>query len=569
MASIVERTSSGGIIYRAADRGRDYPKLDLLTLLFDSPLSAGNEDAVLHASAADPSRCSVTKAQLRTLVKRVAHTLRHDYGIGRSGPDKDVVLAISTGHYHLPTLFYSTVAAGGVFSASNPGSTPKELAGQLTQVAVKLLFCNEDTKPTAIAAAKLANLPLSRVLCLSPISSGDFSLTSLATNSPITLSSSLLDWQRITSPDTLDNSTICILFSSGTTGVPKACRLSHTNMVAEATLILGPNREHYAALNKPLVYRTVAHLPAAHIAGIQGYLVNPFYLGGTVYWMSRFDFPSFIENCKKYQVTHIFSVPPIYLAIAKSPLVTDHFDTLEQAVSGAAPMGKELQAAARRKLGKGKARLAQTWGLSETTGSVTFMPMGNPLENDATGSVSMLAAGVEAKIVDDDERDVEPGKEGEIWVRGPMITKGYWGNEKANKEAFSEKGGWFKTGDVAVFRDGLFYIVDRKKELIKYKGMQVAPAELEALLISHPKILDAAVIGVEGEGTEVPRAYIVADPRQVTAKEVADWVAGQVGNHKKLRGGVVFLEAIPKSPSGKILRKDLRALAAREKGSKL
>lgn len=336
---------------------------------------------------------------------------------------------------------------------------------------------------------------------------------------------------------------------------------SQAALVIDASRDLMPHSTHWA--------RTLAHLPAAHIAGVQGYFVNGVYAGTTVYWMRRFDFPKFLEYNKKYAITAFFSVPPVYLAIAKAPMVTDQFDTLEYAVTGAAPMGKDLQLAVKKKLGKGKAQVCQTWGLSETTGSMTVMPRGG--WDDLTGSVSMLVSNGEARIVDEEETDVPVGERGEIWVRGPQVTKGYWGNEEANREAFS-KDGWFKTGDVGLFKDGMFYIVDRKKELIKYKGHQVAPAELEALLVSHPEILDAAVIGVPlpQEETEVPRAYIVADPKTITADQVAGWVAERVGNHKKLRGGIFFLPAIPKSPSGKILRKDLRELARKhDKGSKL
>jgi len=151
------------------------------------------------------------------------------------------------------------------------------------------------------------------------------------------------------------------------------------------------SREYIAERQKcgepPFEYRTLAHLPAAHIAGVQGYFINPFYMGGPVYWMPKFDFPKFLEYNKKHRITFFFTVPPIYLLIAKMPIVTDQFDSLEIAISGAAPLGKELQYAASAKLGKGKAFISQTWGLSETTGSVTAMPWG---EKDDTGSVSKL-----------------------------------------------------------------------------------------------------------------------------------------------------------------------------------
>lgn len=324
-------------------------------------------------------------------------------------------------------------------------------------------------------------------------------------------------------------------------------------------------KQWIADSNSTFAYRTIAHLPTAHIAGIQGYLINPFYMGGPVYWMPRFSWPEFLVYNKKYRITFFFTVPPIYLLIAKSPEVTDQFQSLEIAISGAAPLGKDLQHAASAKLGP-KCFISQTWGLSETTGSATVMPYGM---DDDTGSVSPLIPNMIARIVDDDGNDVEPGKPGEVWVKGPIVCKGYHKNDAADAESFTDS--WFHTGDIAEFRNGLFYIVDRKKELIKYKGLQVAPAELEALLLSHPDILDAAVIGVETEdGTnEVPRAYVVADQKKISGEQIAEFVKKNVSGHKQLRGGVVFLDAIPKSPSGKILRKDLRVLAKREKGAKL
>lgn len=261
-------------------------------------------------------------------------------------------------------------------------------------------------------------------------------------------------------------------------------------------------------------------------------------MGGPVYWMPRFDFPLFLTYNAKYRITFFFTVPPIYLLIAKSPSVTSQFRTLEIAISGAAPLGKDLQHAASAKLGGKDCFISQTWGLSETTGSATIMPMGM---HDDTGSVSPLIPNMLARIVDDEGNDVEPGAPGEVLVKGPVVCKGYFENEAADREAFTDE--WFHTGDIAEFRNGLFYIVDRKKELIKYKGLQVAPAELEALLLSHEDIADAAVIGVEVEdGTnEVPRAYVVADQRKISKEGIVEFFKGRVAGHKQLRGGVVFV----------------------------
>lgn len=365
------------------------------------------------------------------------------------------MLCIASGHYMLPNVFYATLGAGGVFSASSPASTPAELAGQMRQVDCKLLFCNEDTKEVAREAARLAKFPLSRVFLLGP--GPEFELSDLERGSPAPISSRMLDWDRITDPEKLDNSVVCILFSSGTTGQPKGVKLSHSNLVAEASLVLDPIKAYNALHNPDHGVRTLAHLPAAHIAGVQGYFVNGVYMGGTVYWMRRFDFVRFLEYSKKYRVTNLFSVPPIFLLIAKSPLMTDQFESIDMIISGAAPLGKELQLAAEKKLGKGKI-LAQTYGLSETTGSITAMPKG---VRDETGSVAYLLSNCMARIVDDDGKDVEPGQAGEIWFKGPVVTKGYYKNEEANRGSFVD--GWFCTGDIGLFRDGKFYIVDRKK----------------------------------------------------------------------------------------------------------
>lgn len=556
MASTVERTSEG-IVYQPS-RNMEVPDLDVLTLLFESKQCYQPDDTILHAEAAEPSN-HVTKGKLRQDLKKLAHVFRNKFGIGASGPSKDVVFTISTGHYLLPLTFYGTVAAEGIFSSTSPGATPDELAFQLKQTTPKIILCNPDTQANAIAAAKKVDFPLNKII--SYRGAKELELFEAVSGTKIPIPNQALEWRRITDRHELEYSVVCLLFSSGTTGLPKAMKLSHRNLVSGGTLLLEPIKEFNAA-HRPEGFRYVGlgHLPVAHIAGVQGYLVNSVYMGGTLYWMPRFDFVKFCEYFKKYQATSGFSVPPIYLLISKSPLVTDQFDTWVDAIAGAAPMGEDLQVEVSKKLGRGTTKLRQTWGLSETTGSITTVPIDRT--DLGPGTVGGLVPSHYAKLIDEDGNDVEPGKEGEILVRGPLVIKGYWNNPKADAEAF--KNGWFYTGDIGVFRDGWLYIVDRKKELIKYKGTQVAPAELEAVLLSHPKILDAAVIGVSGEGTELPRAYVVADEKQIAAEEIKSFVAKQVAKYKQLRGGVVFIPAIPKSPSGKILRKDLRLLAKKD-----
>ncbi|KAJ6505232.1 4-coumarate-CoA ligase, partial [Mycena sanguinolenta] len=549
----VYSSPTAGMIYTSTKPAGSIPQLDLLSFLFDSPQCLAEETTVLHAEAANPSN-GITKTQARILTRRIACTLRTCFGIGQHGSGKDIVVVMSTGQFLLPILFYGILAAGGVVSFASSSFRPEELATQMQQGLARLCISCPISQDTLLSAARLCDFPLHRCLVLD--SWQPQRLLRLLTGSSLQsiIGESELDWPRITNQEELENSLICLLYSSGTTGMPKGVKVSHTNMVAAAYLIGLDLRQHWGAEGK-WDYRTLAHLPTAHIAGVKAYLVSSFWQGGTVYWMSKFDFVQFLEFNRSLEITNLLSVPPIYLLCTKSPLVKDHFRSLKSALAGAAPLGKELQLEVSKKLG---VFLAQTWGLSETTGSVSG---GEVNVEDLTGSVGPLLTNVELRIIDEDGNDCSPSTPGEVLVKGPIVTKGYYDNPVADTESF--KDGYFCTGDIGFFKEDRLFIVDRKKELIKYKGLQVAPAELEAVLTSHQHILDAGVIGVfdEQQSTEVPRAYVVADKSVISAKAIQDFVRSRLASHKQLRGGVEFVAAIPKSPTGKILRKDLRALA--------
>jgi 4-coumarate--CoA ligase len=276
------------------------------------------------------------------------------------------------------------------------------------------------------------------------------------------------------------------------------------------------------------------------------------------YWMKKYEWKTFLHYNKKHGITGFFTVPAIWARIAKSPDVTDHFATLEGGAGGAAPMDAALQKSAGSRSG---IQVAGTYGMSETTGSVCTLPRG--MEDD-TGSVGIMHPNTTFRLVDDSGNDVAEGEPGELWVKGPTLTKGYYQNPEATKEAFVD--GWYRSGDILQQRsNGLWYVTDRKKELIKYKGIQVAPAEIEGLLLAHHLIDDAAVIGVPGENTEVPRAYVVADRSKISEEDIKNLVKTKLADFKQLRGGVFYLNSIPRNTVGKILRKDLRELAQKER----
>ncbi|KAF2103895.1 4-coumarate-CoA ligase [Rhizodiscina lignyota] len=539
------------------------PQLDLLTFIFDSEHSAfrsAPDDIVLHAEAANPEN-KVTRGRFLAYIEQFAHGLRHQYGIGAKGPNEDVVVVMSTGQPLIPAVFFGIICAGGVVSSASHSFTPAELARQIKQGGSNLLVTSPDLRHVAFEAAKQCDLPMSRVLVIQ--SSPVWSFKS-ADGLVDIWSDQRLTWKRIMDREELKKSLIVLLYSSGTTGPPKGVMLSHLNLVTEIAVPAAQSKEWAASQGPdfaPPPMRTVAHLPIAHIAGLAGYMLVPPMAAGTVYWMRKYEWKSFIKHMKEFQVTAFYTVPSIFLRIAKSPDVTDHFKSVLAATTGAAPMDAELQNAANAKLGAGATFIGQTWGLSETTGAVTAMPKG---QTDTTGSISPVLPNMQVRLVDDNDNDVEEGQPGELIVKGDIVTNGYYRNPEATRDAF--RNGWFCSGDIAVLRNGMFYIVDRKKELIKYKGLQIAPAELESLLITHPKVQEACVVGIPEEGgtSEVPRAYVVTNASDLSEDEVKKYVADNLSPYKQLRGGVKFVDAIPKNAIGKMLRRELRDQARKE-----
>lgn len=456
------------------------------------------------------------------------------------------------------------MAAGGVYSGASTAFTVGELVRQINNSQAKLLLCSKEYEERTVAAAKECRISPDRILVIESSSPKDWRLCFSGFSQANVLQSfngRMLEWPRFTKLQDLEDVTTCLLYSSGTTGHPKGVRLSHWNLVSSNICSMQAGAQYKAGRARegnPFEWRTIACLPMAHIAGIQQYSINPFYMGGTTYWMPKYEFDKFIEYNRRYRTTYQFSVPPIWLQVAKNPKVSDHFDSLEVACSGAAPMGLELVKEISSKLGEGKVFMTQTWGTTETDGSITATDWEM---KDETGSVGGILPNVKLRIVDDNDKDVLPGETGEVLVSGPIVCQGYHNNATATVEAFLD--GFYRTGDVGYCKNGLVYLVDRKKELIKYKGLQVAPAELEDLLMSHAKVADAAVIGVQSDkyGTEVPKAFVVAsEGKNVTAKEIMEFVKANLSSHKQLRGGVEFLDEIPKSASGKILRKELRSI---------
>jgi 4-coumarate--CoA ligase len=284
--------------------------------------------------------------------------------------------------------------------------------------------------------------------------------------------------------------------------------------------------------------------------------------------MAKFDLERFCQIVQHHKITFAYLVPPIVLALAKHPLALKYdLSSLRMVNSGAAPLTKELIDSLQSRF---KLPIKQGYGLSETSPTTHVQPWGD--WNKSIGSVGKLLPNLSAQYLDPDGKELPIGQTGELAVKGPNVFAGYLNQPELTKAAFTADG-FFRTGDIGhEDAEGNFYITDRVKELIKYKGFQVAPAELEGLLVDHPKVADAAVIGVQSDdhASELPRAYIVVQggvpKNDATAKEITDYLHAKVAPHKRLRGGLRFVDEVPKSAAGKILRRILKDQALKEGG---
>jgi acyl-CoA synthetase (AMP-forming)/AMP-acid ligase II len=336
-------------------------------------------------------------------------------------------------------------------------------------------------------------------------------------------------------------------YSSGTTGLPKGVMLTHRNLVAN---IVQTN----AAMPMEPHDVLIGVLPFFHIYGMTVIMNMGLVAGNTIVTMPRFDLDEFLGLIESHGVTCAYVVPPIALALAKHPAVDEaDLSSLRMVMSGAAPLGAELTELLAERLG---VPVTQGYGMTELSPVSHFCP----LDDIKPGTIGPGVPGTESRIVDPETGvDVPAGERGELWVRGPQVMAGYLNNEAATAETI-DSDGWLRTGDIAIVDDqGYYSIVDRLKELIKYKGYQVPPAELEAVLITHPAVADCAVIGVpDEEAGELPKGFVViAEGAEVSDAELLEHVARQVSPQKKLRI-LERVDAIPKSASGKILRRELR-----------
>ncbi|MEU1076859.1 MULTISPECIES: AMP-binding protein [unclassified Streptomyces] len=467
--------------------------------------------------------------------------------LAEAGLRKGDVLALHSPNSVLfPAVFYGATRAGASVTTVHPQATAEEFARQIADSAARFVVTVAPLLETARRAAELSGGIAEIFVC--DRAEGH---------------RSVLDMFASTAPEPVvefdpGEDIAALPYSSGTTGAPKGVMLTHrsiaTNLAQLAPLVPMKSGD-----------RILAVLPFFHIYGLTALLNAPLRSGATVVVLPRFDLGQFLAAIERHRVTGLYVAPPIVLALAKHPAVARYdLSCLEYVVSAAAPLDARLAAACSARLGLPPVR--QAYGMTELSPGTHAVPLA--AQDPPPGTVGKLLPGTEMRLLslDDPGRDAAPGERGEIAVRGPQVMKGYLGRPDATAEMI-DADGWVHTGDVGrVDGDGWLFVVDRVKELIKYKGYQVAPAELEALLLTHPAVADAAVVGVYDEdGTEIPCACVVRAPGapELTAEDVMAYVAGRVAPYKKVRR-VEFVGAVPRAATGKILRRELRE---RRKGS--
>ncbi|MFF7215002.1 4-coumarate--CoA ligase family protein [Streptomyces sp. NPDC008238] len=480
---------------------------------------------------------TLTYAQLDAFTRRIAAAL------AESGLRKGDVLALhSPNTIAYPPVFYGATRAGAAVTTVHPLATAEEFARQLRDSGASWIVTVSPLLETARKAADQVGGIKEILVCDS--AEGHRSVLDL-------LGSTAPEPDIAFDPG---EDVAALPYSSGTTGVPKGVMLTHRNIATnlaqlDPTLSMGPG------------HRILAVLPFFHIYGLTALMNAPLRKGATVVVLPRFDLEQFLKAVATHRVQGLFVAPPIVLALAKHPAVAAHdLSSLEYVLCSAAPLDAELARACSKRLGLPP--ILQAYGMTELSPGTHVVPL--DARDAPPGAVGKLLPGTEMRIVPLDDEDGDDGS-GEIHIRGPQVMKGYLGRPEETAAMIDDEG-WLHTGDVGrVDAGGWLHVVDRVKELIKYKGYQVPPAELEAVLLTDPRVADAAVIGVVDEdGNEVPKAYVVPQPgAALTADEVIAHVAAQVAPYKKVRR-VEFTDAIPRAASGKILRRELRD---RERGT--
>ncbi|KAG9144430.1 hypothetical protein Leryth_022934 [Lithospermum erythrorhizon] len=464
-----------------------------------------------------------------------------------------VILLLSPNSILFPIVCLAVMSLGAIITTTNPLNTANEIVKQVNDSKPVLAF----TTPQLVSKLVTCNLPIVLIHETAQIVHDE------QVPSRIKVVNTLQEMMKHEPSQTrvkervMQDDTATLLYSSGTTGPSKGVVSSHKNLLAMVQTIVGRFK-----LNDVSEQSTfICTVPMFHIYGLAAFAMGMLASGSTVVVLTKFEMNEMLMAIQKYSADYLPLVPPILVALVNNAeAIKQKYDlsSLKNVLSGGAPLSKEVIEGFVEKYPN--MMILQGYGLTESTGIGAST---DTLEESRRyGTAGMLSPSMEAKIVEPESgRPVGVNDTGELWLKGPTIMKGYFSNEEATASTLSSDG-WLKTGDLCyIDEDGFIFVVDRLKELIKYKGYQVPPAELEALLLTHPEVSDAAVIPFPDKDVgQFPMAYVVRKTSTLSDSAIMEFVAKQVAPYKRIRR-VAFVDSIPKNPSGKILRKDLIKLA--------
>ncbi|XP_018327629.1 4-coumarate--CoA ligase 1 isoform X2 [Agrilus planipennis] len=460
----------------------------------------------------------------------------------------DVMTIVSDNNLWYPVIFLAGFATGIVVNVINPVYTIGELHRLLNLADPKLIFCSKEALKSIKQVSKSVE-SVQKVIVLT-----ESSYDQIPSIGEV-LEQTKVDVNNFKPIDIdVENDTAIILCSSGSTGFPKGVEITHKNIRGSIIYMYDPV---YAEISSDVT--SLILLPMYHIVGTLGTILA-IYSNCLTVVLNAFKPQLFLETIEKYKIRFLSLVPTVLQFIAKGDLVPQYnLDSLNYIYSSGYKLDKEIEDGLKKRL-KNLKRVCQIYGATELAGGCTMQL----LSRSDIGGCGVLVHGYSAKVCHLKTGEaLKRGETGEIRVKGPGIMKGYIKNEAETKASFDNEGFW-KTGDIGYFDEhGALHIVDRLKELIKYKGFQVAPSELESILNSHPSVVEAAVVGITDDRVgELPTAFVVKDENcSVTEKDISDFVADRVSIQKRLHGGVKFVKELPKSQNGKVLRKTLREMA--------
>ncbi|GAM84216.1 hypothetical protein ANO11243_022100 [Dothideomycetidae sp. 11243] len=549
----------------------------------DQFMLGGDHGRLPFESSRNPFTCGLTGktytiSEVKHRVDALSRALSRDLHVGvHEGTEYDKVIGLfCINTIDTMTLAWATHRLGGIQTPANSQYSQSELEYQLKDSGAKCLFTCLPLLETAKAACKKVGIPEERIYLLPvpDVLSSGLSGNGFKTIDDLISEGSQLEALPVQKWSNGEGAkrTAFLCYSSGTSGLPKGVMISHRNVIANTMQLTTFDTfwrdSHMPPDSKVFTAVVLGLLPMSHIYALIAVCHVSVYRGDGVIVLPKFEMSSYLESIQRFKIEHLYLVPPIILMMAKSGKTLEKYDlsSVQLLFFGAAPAGEgtiqELQEM------YPKWAMRQAYGLTETSCVVT-----STSESDVWfGSCGSIIPGIECRLVTVDGKEVTGYDEpGELWVKSPAGTIGYLHNEKSTRETFLDDG-YVRTGDEAVFRkhpkSGIehMFITDRIKELIKVKGLQVAPAELEAHILTHPSVGDCVVIGVpsEREG-EVPKAFVVKsssigieESNAALKRGIARHVEKHLARHKWLKGGIEFIDVVPKSPSGKILRRLIR-----------